>query len=83
MQSASRSMLKSPAASGVFQQVGFAKQLRLVPLSGTQPRSGAVPQCARTKAQMEFPFSLYAVKGYDARMALVRILVDGYSLLYN
>jgi predicted RNA-binding protein with PIN domain len=31
----------------------------------------------------EFPFSLYAAKGYDARMALVRILVDGYSLLHN
>ena len=83
MQSASRSMLKSPAASGVFQRVGFARPLRLVPFSGTQPRSGAVPQCARTKAQMEFPFSLCAIKGYDAPMALVRILVDGYSLLHN
>ena len=31
----------------------------------------------------EFPFSLWAAKGYDARMALVRILVDGYSLLHN
>jgi len=31
-------------ASGVFQQAGFAKLLRLVPLCGTQPRSEA--QCA-------------------------------------
>jgi predicted RNA-binding protein with PIN domain len=76
-------MLKSPAASGVFQRVGFARQLRRIPFSGTQPRAGAVPQCARTKAQMEFPFSLCAIKGYDAPMALVRILVDGYSLLHN
>jgi predicted RNA-binding protein with PIN domain len=30
-----------------------------------------------------FPFSLFAAKGYLARMALVRILVDGYSLLHN
>jgi hypothetical protein len=35
----SRSPWKSSAASGVFQQAGFAKLLRLVPLSGTQPRS--------------------------------------------
>ena len=80
MQSTSRSRLKSSAVSGVFQQVGFAKQLRW---SSTQPRSGAVPECARTKAQMEFPFSIDAANRYDARMALVRILVDGYSLLHN
>jgi predicted RNA-binding protein with PIN domain len=30
-----------------------------------------------------FPFSLGAANGYDARMALMRILVDGYSLLHN
>jgi predicted RNA-binding protein with PIN domain len=32
---------------------------------------------------MEFPFSIDAANRYDARMALVRILVDGYSLLHN
>jgi hypothetical protein len=42
VQSTSHSTLKSPAASGVFQQAGIAKLLRLVPLCGTQPRSGAV-----------------------------------------
>jgi predicted RNA-binding protein with PIN domain len=31
----------------------------------------------------EIPFSLYAANGYDTRMALTRILVDGYSLLHN
>src|ERR1019366_3940058 len=36
----SRSTWKSFAASGVFQQAGFAKLLRLVSLCGTQPRSG-------------------------------------------
>src|ERR1035438_8595019 len=40
VKSPSRSTWKSSAASGVFQQVGFAKLLRLVPLCGTQPRSG-------------------------------------------
>jgi hypothetical protein len=35
----SRSPWKSSTASGVFQPAGFAKLLRLVPLSGTQPRS--------------------------------------------
>jgi hypothetical protein len=40
VQSASRSTLKSFAASGVFQQASLAKRLRLVPLCGTQPRSG-------------------------------------------
>jgi hypothetical protein len=38
VQSTSRSTWKSSAASGVFQQAGFAKLLRLVPLCGTQPR---------------------------------------------
>jgi hypothetical protein len=38
--STSRSTLKGSAASGIFQQAGFAKLLRLVPLYGTQPRSG-------------------------------------------
>jgi predicted RNA-binding protein with PIN domain len=42
-----------------------------------------VPNGVRLRSDSEFPFSLYAVKGYDARMALVRILVDGYSLLHN
>lgn len=32
---------------------------------------------------MNFAFSISARGGYDARMALVRILVDGYSLLHN
>jgi hypothetical protein len=32
---------------------------------------------------VEFPCSLYGANRYDARMALVRILVDGYSLLHN
>src|SRR6266496_4192951 len=31
----------------------------------------------------DFAFSIFAAKGYDARMALVRILVDGYSLLHS
>src|SRR5271167_3645262 len=31
----------------------------------------------------EFTFSLGGANGYDARMALMRILVDGYSLLHN
>jgi hypothetical protein len=31
----------------------------------------------------EFPCSLFMANHYDARMALVRILVDGYSLLHN
>ena len=30
-----------------------------------------------------FTFSISVANGYDARMALVRILVDGYSLLHN
>ena len=29
------------------------------------------------------PFSLGTANGYDTRMALLRILVDGYSLLHN
>jgi hypothetical protein len=45
VQNTSRSTLKSSAASGVFQQVWFARRLWLIPLSGTQPRSGAVPNC--------------------------------------
>jgi hypothetical protein len=45
VQSTSRSMLEIVAASGVFQQVGFVKPLRLVPPGGAQPRSGAVPEC--------------------------------------
>jgi len=32
---------------------------------------------------MEFPFSPDLANGYAVRMALVRILVDGYSLLHN
>jgi hypothetical protein len=40
VQSTSRSTLKGSAASGIFQQAGFVKLLRLVPPSGTQPRSG-------------------------------------------
>jgi hypothetical protein len=39
LQSTSRSTWKSSAASDGFQQAGFAKRLRLVPLCGTQPRS--------------------------------------------
>ena len=31
----------------------------------------------------DFPFPLCVANRYDARMALVRILVDGYSLLHN
>ena len=41
-----------------------------------------VPNGVRLRSDSEFPFSLYAGKGYDAHMALARILVDGYSLLY-
>ncbi len=33
--------------------------------------------------RVEFTFSLWRGNGYDARMALIRILVDGYSLLHN
>jgi len=33
--------------------------------------------------RVEFAFSLGVANGYDARMALLRILVDGYSLLHN
>lgn len=33
--------------------------------------------------RIEFPFSLHAANGYDAHMVLMRILVDGYSLLHN
>ncbi|MGD0251330.1 MAG: NYN domain-containing protein [Verrucomicrobiota bacterium] len=33
--------------------------------------------------RIEFPFSLGVANGYDAHMALMRILVDGYSLLHN
>ena len=50
VQSTSHSTLKSSAASGVSQQAGFAKLLRLVPLCGTQPRSGAVRECAGESA---------------------------------
>jgi hypothetical protein len=40
VRSTSRSTLKGSVASGIFQQAGFAKLLRLVLLGGTQPRSG-------------------------------------------
>jgi len=33
--------------------------------------------------RIQFTFSLGATNGYDAQMALIRILVDGYSLLHN
>ncbi len=33
--------------------------------------------------RIEFPFSPGAANGYDAHMALMRILVDGYSLLHT
>ncbi len=33
--------------------------------------------------RIQFTFSLGAANGYDAQMALIRILVDGYSLLHN
>jgi hypothetical protein len=39
VQSAGRSPWKNAMASGVCQQAGFAKLLRLVRFSGTQPRS--------------------------------------------
>lgn len=42
VQSTSRSTLKGSAASGIFQQAGFEKLLRLVPPGGTQPRSGKI-----------------------------------------
>ena len=45
-------------------------------------RTVVVPNGVRLRSDSEFPFSLYAGKGYDAHMALARILVDGYSLLY-
>ena len=37
----------------------------------------------RFRRRLEFPFSPGAANAYDARMALIRILVDGYSLLHN
>jgi hypothetical protein len=37
--------------------------------------------CASHPAEFTFPLCL--ANGYDARMALARILVDGYSLLHN
>jgi hypothetical protein len=55
----SRSTLKISAASGVFQQAGFAKLLRLVPLSGTQPRSRAVPPNVPGRRQNFFCFTFY------------------------
>jgi hypothetical protein len=42
----SLSRLKSSTTSGGFQQVWFLRLLRLIPLSGTQPRSGAVREFA-------------------------------------
>ena len=32
---------------------------------------------------VDFPFSAGTTNGYAARMALIRVLVDGYSLLHN
>jgi hypothetical protein len=52
VQSTSRNTWKNSAASGVFQQAGFAKLLHLAPLCGTQPRSGGAVRGMRpTTAQ--------------------------------
>jgi hypothetical protein len=66
VQSTSRSTWKSPAASGVFQQAGFAKLLRLVPLCGTQPRSGVSARMRPIKTEAGIHFTR-RVSGVSSR----------------
>src|ERR1039458_6272813 len=64
VQSTSRSTWKSFAASGVFQQAGFAKQLGRVRLDGTKPRSGvSVRMRPNQNRRLEFTL-LAAFLGY-------------------
>jgi uncharacterized protein len=52
-------------------------------LKFSSPLTGEAPRFGKRLRSADFAFPIFSPRSYDEFMALVRILVDGYSLLHN